>query len=56
MTTIVFRLPFVKHVYTFCRAGDVSKKNFVRHLEKKDNIVFIPGGVQEVMLLGEIYI
>mmetsp|Transcript_11350 Transcript_11350/g.20601 ORF Transcript_11350/g.20601 Transcript_11350/m.20601 type:complete len:322 (+) Transcript_11350:612-1577(+) len=51
MTTIVFRLPFVKHVYTFCRAGDVSKKNFVRHLERKDNIVFIPGGVQEVMLL-----
>ncbi|GMH63148.1 hypothetical protein TrLO_g13784 [Triparma laevis f. longispina] len=51
MTTIVFRLPFVKHIYTFCRAGDVSKKNFIKHLQQKNNIVFIPGGVQEVLLL-----
>jgi len=53
MTSIVFSIPFVRHIYTYCRAGDVSRRNFSRHLKGGDTVVFIPGGVQEVILLGD---
>ena len=26
MTSIVFKIPFVRHIYVYCRAGDVSRK------------------------------
>ena len=51
MTGVVFKLPIVRQIYTMCRAGNVSKRNFTRSLEARKDVVFIPGGVQEVLLL-----
>jgi hypothetical protein len=50
MTSAVFSLPWVRQIYSYCLAGSIDKKNFVRNLKEGNLCVMIPGGVQEVAL------
>ena len=52
MTGMLFLIPFVRHIYTYCRAHPVDKSTFKRHLREKHTCVFIPGGVQEVVFVS----
>jgi 1-acyl-sn-glycerol-3-phosphate acyltransferase len=52
MTGMLFLVPFVRHIYTYCRAHPVDKKTFVNHLAAKHTCVFVPGGVQEVLYVS----
>ena len=51
MTSAVFNVPILKHVYTWTGGLSVDKKTFVRRLNSGESFSFIPGGVQEVLLL-----
>jgi hypothetical protein len=46
MTGILFKIPYLRHLYSYVMAGDVGKKNFLRILDEGGTAVFIPGGVQ----------
>ena len=51
MTSAIFNIPFLKHVYTWVKAKPVDKKTFMGRLHKNKSFTFCPGGVQEVILL-----
>ena len=51
MTGVIFNIPFLKHVYTWAKAKPVDKKTFLGRLHEKESFAFVPGGVQEVILL-----
>lgn len=51
MTSVIFNIPFLKHVYTWVKAKPVDKKTFMGRLHKNKSFTFCPGGVQEVILL-----
>lgn len=51
MTSSVFNLPIIKHVYTWVGGLSVDKKTFRSRLAKNECVAFCPGGVQEVILI-----
>mmetsp|Transcript_7735 Transcript_7735/g.11261 ORF Transcript_7735/g.11261 Transcript_7735/m.11261 type:complete len:366 (+) Transcript_7735:44-1141(+) len=53
VTSALFMLPFIRHVYTWVRANRVDKTTFLGNLKKGESFCFIPGGVQEVMFMEE---
>mmetsp|Transcript_17933 Transcript_17933/g.40507 ORF Transcript_17933/g.40507 Transcript_17933/m.40507 type:complete len:186 (+) Transcript_17933:187-744(+) len=51
MTSAVFRVPLLKHVYSWVRGLPVDKATFKGRLERGESLTFSPGGVQEVLML-----
>ena len=51
MTGAVFKLPIIKHVYTWVGGLPVDKKTFRSQLANNLGTAFVPGGVQEVTLM-----
>ena len=51
VTSAIFNVPFMKHIYTWVKTKPVDKKTFLERLHKKESFTFCPGGVQEVILL-----
>lgn len=51
MTSAVFRVPFLRQIYSWTGGAPVDRKTFRRKLERKESFVFCPGGVQEVTLM-----
>jgi len=51
MTGAVFKLPLMKHVYSWVGGLPVDKKTFRSQLAKNKGTGFVPGGVQEVILM-----
>jgi 1-acyl-sn-glycerol-3-phosphate acyltransferase len=51
MTGVVFKLPYMKHVYSWVGGIPVDKKTFRSQLAKNKGTGFVPGGVQEVILM-----
>ena len=49
MTSAIFRLPFIRQIYTYVGGESVGKENFRKLLQNKQSCVMIPGGVQEVL-------
>lgn len=50
MTDAVFKLPYMKHVYTWVGGKPVDKKTFRSQLANNLGTGFVPGGAQESML------
>mmetsp|Transcript_21293 Transcript_21293/g.51448 ORF Transcript_21293/g.51448 Transcript_21293/m.51448 type:complete len:371 (-) Transcript_21293:203-1315(-) len=50
MTSAVFNVPFLKHVYSWVRGLPVDKRTFLRRLHSGESFTFNPGGVQEVLM------
>ena len=48
MTSAIFNIPLLRHIYTYTRGHPVDKKTFQSHLKSNHNVVFVPGGVNEV--------
>lgn len=53
MTSAIFNIPFLKHVYTWVKGKPVDKKTFMGKLHQNSSFTFCPGGVQEVTLLDK---
>jgi len=53
MTGVLFKIPYVRHLYSYVCAGDVGKANFTRILREGGTALFVPGGVQEALLLND---
>jgi 1-acyl-sn-glycerol-3-phosphate acyltransferase len=51
VTSAIFKIPIMRHVYYWAGTRAVDKKTFRTRLENKETIAFIPGGVQEVIFL-----
>lgn len=51
MTGTVFKLPYMKHIYSWVGGRPVDKKTFRSQLAKNRGTGFVPGGVQEVLLM-----
>lgn len=51
MTGAIFKIPIMKHVYSYMGGAPVDKKTFKKKLQNGETVIFIPGGVQEVLLL-----
>eukprot|EP00981_Chlorochromonas_danica_P004403 scaffold879_cov170-Ochromonas_danica.AAC.18 len=47
VTGICFKIPLMKHVYTWMSAASVDKKQLIRSLDRKFSPIICPGGVQE---------
>lgn len=52
MTSAVFQIPFMRHIYTWVRGESVDKDNLLRRIKNGYSPVFCPGGVQEVANMG----
>lgn len=50
MTSAVFSIPLIKHVYYWVGGRPVDKKTFRSQLASNECTAFVPGGVQEVIL------
>jgi len=48
MTSSVFYIPFIRHVYTWVNGHPVDKHTFRSRLMRQESLSFVPGGVQEV--------
>ena len=53
MTSAVFKIPIVRHVYAWMSACDAAKSNMMKLLKQGMSINICPGGVREVMYLGD---
>lgn len=51
ITGICFKVPLMRHVYTWMNAWSVDKKDIIRMLDVGISPVLCPGGVQEVLLM-----
>lgn len=51
VTGAAFKVPLMRHVYTWVNAASVDKKNLVKMLDEGISPVICPGGVQEVTLM-----
>ena len=51
ITSAVFRVPFVRQSFSWTGCDPVDKHTFRKRLKEKKSFVFIPGGVQEVLLI-----
>lgn len=52
ITSICFKIPLMRHMYTWINAYSVDKKDMLWMLRKGISPVMCPGGVQEASLLG----
>jgi 2-acylglycerol O-acyltransferase 2 len=52
VTGACFKVPMMRHVYTWCGADSVDKKDIETNLKDGMSIVLCPGGVQEAALVG----
>lgn len=52
MTSAIFSIPFIRHVYTWVSGLSVDKKTFLGRLHSGESFTFTPGGVQEVLMLN----
>uniref|UniRef100_A0A7S3Q080 Acyltransferase n=1 Tax=Chaetoceros debilis TaxID=122233 RepID=A0A7S3Q080_9STRA len=51
MTGAIFKLPIMKHIFTWLGGYSVDKKIFRDRLARNEACAFVPGGVQEVTLI-----
>mmetsp|Transcript_3532 Transcript_3532/g.5225 ORF Transcript_3532/g.5225 Transcript_3532/m.5225 type:complete len:340 (+) Transcript_3532:76-1095(+) len=51
MTGTIFKLPIMKHVYSWLGGNPVDKKTFRHRLARNETNAFVPGGIQEVTLM-----
>ncbi|KAL7521598.1 hypothetical protein ACHAWX_006278 [Stephanocyclus meneghinianus] len=51
MTSAIFNVPFLRHVYSWVKSLPVDKRTFLGRLKRGESFAFVPGGVQEVILL-----
>jgi 1-acyl-sn-glycerol-3-phosphate acyltransferase len=51
MTSAVFKIPFMKQVYTWVGGDSVDKHTFRKRLQDRKSLVFCPGGVQEILFI-----
>jgi len=51
MSSAVFYIPFIKQVYSWVGVDPVCAKTFRSKLERSQPLAFIPGGVQEILLM-----
>lgn len=51
VTSAVFYVPFVRQIYSWTHCESVDKATFQAKLQRKENFVFCPGGVQEVTMM-----
>jgi len=52
-TGAVYKIPFMRQAYTWNRTDPVDKKSFRYRLKNRQAVVFVPGGVQEVIMLDQ---
>lgn len=52
MTSIVFKIPLIKHVYTWVDAIPANKIALTKALQNGDSCMLCPGGVKEVALIA----
>ena len=53
MASILFYLPFVKHVYTWCDAVPADRSTLTECLNDRQSIMICPGGVKEVAYIAQ---
>lgn len=53
MTSAIFAVPIIKHVYVWMSACDAAKGNLMRLMKEGMSINICPGGVREVLYLGD---
>jgi 2-acylglycerol O-acyltransferase 2 len=51
MTSAIFNIPFMRQVYSWTSALPVDKRTFLGRLNRGESFAFVPGGVQEVIML-----
>ncbi|KAL9187446.1 hypothetical protein ACHAXT_001549 [Thalassiosira profunda] len=51
MTSAIFSIPLLRHVYSWVKGLPVDKRTFLGRLHKGESFAFTPGGVQEVLML-----
>ncbi|KAL3792785.1 hypothetical protein HJC23_002592 [Cyclotella cryptica] len=51
MTSAIFNVPFLRQVYSWVKSLPVDKRTFMGRLKRGESFAFVPGGVQEVILL-----
>ena len=52
MTGVLFKIPIIRHVYTWMSASNADKMNCLKLLESGISVTLNPGGVAEVAELG----
>ncbi len=53
LTSLCFKVPLMKHIYTWVEAMPVDKKDIIRAISNKESPVICPGGVQEVAFIDK---
>jgi 2-acylglycerol O-acyltransferase 2 len=53
LTGVCFKLPFMRNMYTWASATSVDKRNVKSYMDKGYSPTICPGGVQEVILMGQ---
>jgi hypothetical protein len=51
LTGAAFKVPLMRHVYTWCNSISVDKRSITKYMEQGYSPVLCPGGVQEVTLM-----
>eukprot|EP00956_Cyclotella_meneghiniana_P013990 scaffold20678_cov69-Cyclotella_meneghiniana.AAC.4 len=51
MSSAIFNVPFLRQVYSWASALPVDKRTFMGRLKRGESFAFVPGGVQEVIML-----
>jgi len=51
ITSAVFKLPFIRQIYSYNGCVSVGKESFRKLLSTNQTMVFFPGGVQEVLYM-----
>jgi len=50
-SSAIFRVPLVKHLWSWLGLQSVDKRNMRRLLDEDNSVLLIPGGVQECLLM-----
>ncbi|KAL7550014.1 hypothetical protein ACHAWF_017140, partial [Thalassiosira exigua] len=50
MTSAIFKIPFLRQIYSWVSGAPVDRKTFLGRLHRGESFTFSPGGVQEVLL------
>jgi 2-acylglycerol O-acyltransferase 2 len=51
MSWILFKIPIIKHIYSWCSAIDAGRGTLQRALDKGQSPMICPGGIQEMTLM-----